>query len=468
MPTQIITKNSSTGSSVPSASDLVQGELAVNVTDKRLFTENSSGAVVELATNPSTLTIGSVSVTAILDEDNFASNSATSLATQQSIKAYVDSTGSGTMTSWILEDGDGTEVSVSNAKEVKFVEGGGLDINWTDTDNGTDGDPYDLTFTVNAAQTGITSLLATDIKIGEDDQTKIDFETADTINFYAGNTKQLSLTDGALNIMAQGDLRLEDSSGGEYVALQAPSSLSSSYTLTLPADDGASSQILSTDGSGVLSWASVSTAGLTDGSVTTAKLADDAVTSAKLAHALDITTSVSVGGSSDGVAISQGAIALKNGGAQSRIDFYCESSNAHYTRVQAAAHSAYSGNITLTLPASTGTSGQAMVTDGSGNLSFATVEGAYSAWAIKAASDHPYTASHKDQLIINSASAFTVTLPAGSSGNTVIICNAGAGAVTIGRNGSEKINSAAEDGSLPQGNSVQLVYVDGTIGWFEI
>ena len=470
MPTQIITKNSSTGSSVPSASDLVQGELAVNVTDKRLFTENSSGTVVELSTNPSTLTIGSVSVTAILDEDNFASNSATALATQQSIKAYVDSTGSGTMTSWILEDGDGTEVSVSDAKEVKFVEGGGLDINWTDTDNGTDGDPYDLTFTISAAQTGITSLLATDIKIGEDDETKIDFETADTINFYAANTKQLALTNGALNILAQGDLRLEDSSGGEYVALQAPSTLSASYTLTMPADDGTSSQILTTDGSGVLSWASISTAGLTDGSVTTAKLADDAVTSAKLAHTLDITTSVSVGGSSDGVAISQGAIALKNGGTQSRIDFYCESSNAHYTRVQAAAHSSYSGNITLTLPASTGTSGQAMVTDGSGNLSFATVEGEYSAWSngIKTSSDHPYTASHKDQLIINSASAFTVTLPSSpSAGNTVIICNAGAGTVTVGRN-SSNINSAAEDGSLPQGNSVQLVYVDGTIGWFEI
>ena len=49
-----------------------------------------------------------------------------------------------------------------------------------------------------SAQTGITSILATDIKIGEDDQTKIDFETADTINFYAGNEKQLILTDGAL------------------------------------------------------------------------------------------------------------------------------------------------------------------------------------------------------------------------------------------------------------------------------
>jgi hypothetical protein len=54
------------------------------------------------------------------------------------------------------------------------------------------------TFAVEAAQTTITSLLATDIKIGEDDQTKIDFETVDTINFYAGNEKQLILTDGAL------------------------------------------------------------------------------------------------------------------------------------------------------------------------------------------------------------------------------------------------------------------------------
>ena len=52
--------------------------------------------------------------------------------------------------------------------------------------------------TLASAQTNITSLLATDIKIGEDDQTKIDFETADTINFYAGSEKQLILTDGAL------------------------------------------------------------------------------------------------------------------------------------------------------------------------------------------------------------------------------------------------------------------------------
>ncbi len=50
-------KNSSTASAVPTSSDLVQGELAVNVTDRRLFTENASGTVVELGTNPSILTL---------------------------------------------------------------------------------------------------------------------------------------------------------------------------------------------------------------------------------------------------------------------------------------------------------------------------------------------------------------------------------------------------------------------------
>lgn len=61
--------------------------------------------------------------------------------------------GKGTMTSFVLEDGDGTEVTISNGKEVKFVEGAGIDINWTDTSPGSDSDPYDLTFTVTAAST---------------------------------------------------------------------------------------------------------------------------------------------------------------------------------------------------------------------------------------------------------------------------------------------------------------------------
>ena len=48
MANTIITKNSSTASAVPSAGALVQGELAVNVTDKKLYTKDSGGSVVEL------------------------------------------------------------------------------------------------------------------------------------------------------------------------------------------------------------------------------------------------------------------------------------------------------------------------------------------------------------------------------------------------------------------------------------
>jgi len=55
------------------------------------------------------------------------------------------------------------------------------------------------------------------------------------------------------------------------------------------------------------------------------------------------------------VGIDTGVIDLKNGGSQSVVRFYCESSNAHYAQIQAPAHSAFSGNVTLTLPASTDT-----------------------------------------------------------------------------------------------------------------
>jgi len=52
MATKIVTKNSSTAGAAPTASDLVQGELAVNVADGRLYTEDNAGAIVELGTNP--------------------------------------------------------------------------------------------------------------------------------------------------------------------------------------------------------------------------------------------------------------------------------------------------------------------------------------------------------------------------------------------------------------------------------
>jgi len=76
------------------------------------------------------------------------------------------------------------------------------------------------------------------------------------INGTVGATTPSTVVATQVDITAQGDLRLQDSTGGEFVALQAPATIATSYTLTLPVDDGTSGQALITDGSGVLSWSS--------------------------------------------------------------------------------------------------------------------------------------------------------------------------------------------------------------------
>ena len=112
-----------------------------------------------------------------------------------------------------------------------------------------------------------------------------------------------------------------------------------------------------------------------------------------------------------------------------------------------------------------GTAGQSLTTNGSGALAFLTIGGAFNDFAIKTAG---YTAVSKDQLIVNSATAVTITLPASpSAGNVVFIKNAGAGVVTVGRN-SSNINSTADNGELITDAGATLVYVDSTIGWKEL
>jgi hypothetical protein len=97
-----------------------------------------------------------------LETDNFktgaidtdltsVSGSDNTLASAKAIKTYVDAQKADMQ--FVLEDGDGTEVQITRDKEVKFVEGGGIDINWSDVSDGTDADPYDLTFTVTDLDT---------------------------------------------------------------------------------------------------------------------------------------------------------------------------------------------------------------------------------------------------------------------------------------------------------------------------
>ena len=93
------------------------------------------------------------------------------------------------------------------------------------------------------------------------------------------------------------------------------------------------------------------------------------------------------------------------------------------------------------------------------------VGGAFNNFLVKTAN---YTAVTRDQLIVNSSSAVTITLPASpSAGNIVFIKNAGSGTVTVARNGSN-INSTADDGSLAADAGSSLVYVGSTIGWKEL
>lgn len=80
---------------------------------------------------------------------------------------------------------------------------------------------------------------------------------------FTGTTATQTLTNKTLtspsintqmDFLAQGEARFQDTTGGQYAAIKAPGTIATSYTLTLPVDDGVSSQVLTTDGSGVLSW----------------------------------------------------------------------------------------------------------------------------------------------------------------------------------------------------------------------
>jgi len=87
---------------------------------------------------------------------------------------------------------------------------------------------------------------------------------------FDGTTLTASqVSSGQVNVTAQGDVRFEDTTGGQYVALQAPSTVATNVTFTLPGVDGSAGQALVTDGTGVLSFGA---AGLTRAQVTTISL----------------------------------------------------------------------------------------------------------------------------------------------------------------------------------------------------
>ena len=187
--------------------------------------------------------------------------------------------------------------------------------------------------------------------------------------------------------------------GAHFVSLKSPNSVAANLALTLPAADGSSGHVLTTNGSGGLSFAApatnltlvdesststtinllTETLKITGGNGIVTSLESDTLTvgfdddavfngidmnGTELFLDADKDTSITADtddtvhfklGGNDILTLTPGSLDLKNAGTASDIKFYCESSNAHYTSLKSAAHSAYSGNVVVTLPAATDT-----------------------------------------------------------------------------------------------------------------
>ena len=84
--------------------------------------------------------------------------------------------------------------------------------------------------------------------------TNIQFNSSSTF----GGSANLTWDGTNVQLGGTGALRFADTDNSNYVAFKSPGTVTSNVTWTLPATDGTSSQVLSTNGSGTLSWATVS------------------------------------------------------------------------------------------------------------------------------------------------------------------------------------------------------------------
>jgi len=109
-------------------------------------------------------------------------------------------------------------------------------------------------------------------------QLPVGSETAPTLHFgqtntgiFKGASNRVSVTsagtqvffaDGTgININASKELRWKDTDNSNYIGFKAANNITSNLTLTLPTADGSSGQALVTNGSGVLSFATVASSG---------------------------------------------------------------------------------------------------------------------------------------------------------------------------------------------------------------
>jgi hypothetical protein len=200
--------------------------------------------------------------------------------------------------------------------------------------------------------------------------TQANLTTANVANLQTANAQitggTIAVSDITLN--AQGDVRFADADSSNWVAFQGPATVATNVTWTLPSVDGASGEVLTTNGSGTLSW-SAGGGGGTGDVVGPASSTDNAfarfdLTTGKLLQNSNATLSDA------GAPIFVGSVDISGTSASGAdIKLYEDTDNGtNYVAFKAAA--SIPANVTWTLPAADGASGEVLSTDGSGTLSW--------------------------------------------------------------------------------------------------
>jgi len=138
--------------------------------------------------------------------------------------------------------------SGSHTVQLKAASGSGATVTW-----GTGDKDWKLVyFDGVATNTGVYEVALASPPGGSN--TQVQFNNSGAF----GGFHNLVWDGTNLQIGDQGDLRLGDADNSHYIALQAPSTVSSNVTLTFPATDGDADQALTTNGSGTLAWSTIS------------------------------------------------------------------------------------------------------------------------------------------------------------------------------------------------------------------
>ena len=151
----------------------------------------------------------------------------------------------------IWADETNNELKIRNGTNTSFITIGSLDE--TNLGLATKANPA---FTGNVGVPAGTAA-APSLRRSDDTNTGVFFSAADTLDISTGGTRRAHFDTNGITIRDRKALRLRDTSNSNFVAIRAPSNVASDITLTLPSSDGNANDVLQSDGSGNLSFASV-------------------------------------------------------------------------------------------------------------------------------------------------------------------------------------------------------------------